>query len=146
MQEFLVEGTDGEAIDGSVKYTEPKMDEILVVDDDEAVCYGLTELLKDVGYRAAYVTNGFEAMDMVLKGRYKLVFMDIIMSGLNGVDTYRAIRSHVGSERPKCVIITGYFPEAQKVIKEGVCEGMVDEFIRKPFLARDILDVVKKYF
>ncbi len=116
---------------------------ILIVDDEESIGLGMSELLRDVGFNAQYVVNGKEALEAVEKQDFKLIFMDIIMPGMNGLETYREI----ARIRPNVTVIlfTGYFRDAEDVILRGVQEGMVDEFIRKPYFADEIIRSVQKY-
>jgi len=116
---------------------------ILIVDDEESVGLGMSEMLKDQGYEAEYVVNGEEALDAVKERDFSLIFMDIIMPGMNGLETFREINR----VRPGATVIlfTGYFRDAEDVILKGVEEGMVDEFIRKPYFADEIIRSVHKY-
>ncbi len=116
---------------------------ILIVDDEESVGLGMSEMLKDQGYEAEYVVNGEEALDAVKERDFSLIFMDIIMPGMNGLETFREINR----VRPGATVIlfTGYFRDAEDVILKGVEEGMVDEFIRKPYFADEIIRSVRKY-
>ena len=116
---------------------------ILVVDDEESVGIGISELLKDDGYEAAYVISGKDAVAAVRDKGYDLVFMDIIMPGMNGLETYREIRKHTSTA--KVIIFTGYFRDAEDVILQGINEGMIDEFIRKPYFADEILRTARKF-
>lgn len=116
---------------------------VLIVDDEEAICLGISEILKDEGFRAKYVTDGFAAIEEVLMHEYKLVFMDMIMPGMDGLETYRKI-SDICPDT-KVILFTGYFKEASHAIAAGVEEGMIDDFIRKPYFADELVRVAKKY-
>ncbi|MBI5491883.1 MAG: response regulator, partial [Deltaproteobacteria bacterium] len=106
---------------------------ILIVDDEETVGIGMSEMLKDAGYEAKYVTSGKEAVEEVKHFRYSLIFMDMVMSGMNGLETYRQIRKF--NQDARVVLFTGYFKDADRTIYDGVREGMIDLSIRKPFFA-----------
>lgn len=116
---------------------------ILVVDDEETVGIGMSEILKDEGFEAAYAVNGRDAVEAVKDKPYSLIFMDIIMPGMNGLEAYRAIRKI----RPtaKVILFTGYFRDAEEAILQGIKEGMIDEFIRKPYFAEEIIRYARKY-
>jgi len=116
---------------------------ILIVDDEESIGLGMSEMLKDVGFDATYVINGKEAVKAVENKAFRLIFMDIIMPGMDGLETYREIS--VISPETTVILFTGYFRDAENVILKGVKAGMVDEFIRKPYFADEIIRSVQKY-
>ena len=118
--------------------------DILIVDDEESIGVGMSETLKDAGYNVRYVTSGAEAIEAVRKKPYGLVFMDIVMPGVNGLDAFRKIKQFRGGDT-KVVLFTGFFRDAENIIFEGVKEGMIDEFLRKPFFAEEIINTARKY-
>ena len=77
--------------------------DILIVDDEESIGVGMTETLKDAGYNVRYVTSGAEAIEAVRKKPYGLVFMDIVMPGINGLDAFRRIKQFRGIRRWSCL-------------------------------------------
>jgi len=122
---------------------EKRRGRVLVVDDEETVGVGMSEILKDEGFEAAYVISGREAVAAIRDNSFNLVFMDMIMPEMNGLDTFREIKKI----RPdtKVVLFTGYFRDAEDVILQGIREGMIDEFIRKPYFADEIVRSARKY-
>jgi len=122
---------------------EKRRGRVLVVDDEETVGVGMSEILKDEGFEAAYVISGREAVAAIRDNSFNLVFMDMIMPEMNGLDTFREIKKM----RPdtKVVLFTGYFRDAEDVILQGIREGMIDEFIRKPYFADEIVRSARKY-
>ncbi len=116
---------------------------ILVVDDEETIGLGISEILKDEGFEAAYVINGPQAIEEIKKKNYNIVFMDIVMPGMNGLETYREIKKIRPSA--KVILFTGYFKDAEAVINQGIKEGMIEEFIRKPYFADEIVRTARKY-
>jgi len=120
-----------------------RLGSILVVDDEETIGIGISEILRDEGFEVAYVISGLDAIEAVRERSYNLVFMDIVMPGMNGLEAFREIKK----ERPatRVVLFTGYFRDAEDVILQGIKEGMIDEFIRKPYFADDIIKSARKY-
>ena len=116
---------------------------ILVVDDEETIGIGMSEILKDEGFEAAYAVNGRDAVQAIREVPFNLVFMDIVMPGMNGLETFREIKKN----RPDTAVVlfTGYFRDAEDVILQGIKEGMIDDFIRKPYFADEIIRSAKKY-
>src|SRR5512145_2926374 len=66
--------------------------EILIVDDEELICFVLTHLLKVHGFEARAATRGDDALRMIIERRPTLVIMDIRMPGLSGFDVLARIR------------------------------------------------------
>ncbi|MBI5598178.1 MAG: response regulator [Deltaproteobacteria bacterium] len=122
---------------------EPKTRRILVVDDEESVGVGMSGILKDAGFEAHYATGGTDALKEVEKRPYSLIFMDMIMPGMNGLDTFRKIKG--ARKGINVVLFTGFFKDADRMIYDGIREGMIDEFIRKPFFTAEIIKIAKKY-
>lgn len=132
----------GIASEGRLK-TQRTKPSILIVDDEEAVGLGMSEILKDEGFEAAYALNGTDAVEAMRTKPYSLIFMDMIMPGMNGLEAYREIKK----VRPqtRVILFTGFFRDAEEVIMQGIKEGMIDEFIRKPYFADEIIRSAKKY-
>lgn len=116
---------------------------VLVVDDEETVGIGMSEMLKDAGFDARYVTSAPQALDELKNVEYSLVFLDMVMPGMNGLDAFREIKKLRPGTR--VVLFTGYFKDADKAIFEGVKEGMIDVYIRKPFFSDEIVSTAMKY-
>jgi len=115
---------------------------ILVVDDEETVGIGMSEMLRDAGFNATYVTDGEEAVKRVSENPVSLVFMDMMMPRMSGLETFRKLKRI----RPdvKVVLFTGYYRDVDRAIHEGVKEGMIDVYIRKPFFAEEIVETAKR--
>ena len=116
---------------------------VLIVDDEETIGLGISEILKDEGFDAAYAIDGKTAVEEARKKDYEVVFMDMVMPGMNGLDTFREIKKIRPGAR--VILFTGYFRDAESYIAQGVKEGMIDEFIRKPYFADEVIRSAKKY-
>src|SRR3990170_7667107 len=91
-QADLYAGGVAQNIPGGCAVAEKMRGRVLVVDDEETVGVGMSEILKDEGFEAAYVVSGRDAVQAVKETHFNLVFMDIVMPGMNGLDTFREIR------------------------------------------------------
>ena len=100
---------------------------ILVVDDEPGMRITLEGIIEDEGYDVAGVENGYEALAEVQKKSYDLIFMDIKMPGMNGVETYREIKK--ASPRSVVVMMTGF--SVEELVKEALQEG-ADGVLYKP--------------
>lgn len=100
---------------------------VLVVDDDAVVGRSFDRVLTDKGYDVNTALDGEEALNKCDKESYDVVFTDIRMPGMNGLEVARRIKE-------KCpwtpvVVITGYGTEENEA--EARVLG-VNGFVRKP--------------
>jgi CheY-like chemotaxis protein len=100
---------------------------ILVVDDDAVVGKSFDRVLSGKGYAVITAHDGTEALDKLGKGNYDLVFTDIKMPGMSGLEMAERIKA----SRPwlPVVIITGYGTEANE---ERAKAAGVRGFLHKP--------------
>ena len=113
---------------------------ILVVDDDAAVRALFKETLEDAGHLVSMASSGAEALELIKKKDFDLVFLDLKMPGMDGADTYRQIRAH--KPRLPVVIITGY-PDSD-VMAKALAQGPFG-VMNKPFGESDILSATRNF-
>jgi two-component system, cell cycle response regulator len=65
---------------------------VLVVDDSEIVRKALVRKINEYGQRVDTASNGTEALEMMMQTRYQLVFLDIMMPGLDGFEVCKRIK------------------------------------------------------
>jgi PAS domain S-box-containing protein len=100
---------------------------ILVVEDNEDVGKFSTELLQDLGYVTRRADNAKQALALIAadESAFDLVFSDVIMPGMNGVELAKAIRSQY--PHLPVVLTSGY----SSVLAENIHHGF--ELIQKPY-------------
>ncbi len=108
---------------------------ILVVDDEPYILRSSQRLLKAMGHQVITAKGGREAIDIFKQrqSQISLVILDMIMPGLNGRDTFEALRE-IGPA-VKVLLCSGYSAEgeASEIMRRG-CNG----FIQKPFDSDDL--------
>ncbi|HZR45057.1 MAG TPA: sigma-54 dependent transcriptional regulator [Candidatus Manganitrophaceae bacterium] len=110
---------------------------ILVVDDDPDIRRVLQDRMETLGFQVVTAENGQEALEKVGREEPDLVFLDLQMPLMNGIQVLRRLKEH-----PELtVIIITAFGTVEKAV-EAMKEGAFD-FITKPF-SPDHLDVVLK--
>ncbi len=111
---------------------------VLVVEDNEEVGRFSTELLKDLGYEIDWVGNADAALKALADNElaYDLVFSDVIMPGMNGVDLAVAIRERYPGL--PVVLTSGY----SNVLAQNVDRGF--ELIQKPYSVEALSRVLRK--
>jgi len=111
--------------------------QVLVIDDDEAIRKSFILALEDTGYSIDTTESGGKGIKLFERNKYNLIFLDLKMPGLNGVETLRELRKL--DDNVLIYIITAfygdYFPELQKAI-----EDKIDfEVLRKPLNNEQII-------
>ena len=102
---------------------------ILIIDDDNEIRYSLTRVFSSRGYQVAEAASGEQGLAAVKKGPPPdLVFLDVSMGGMGGIEALRLIRS--ANPRQLVVLMTA-FGTAQTAI-EAMKYGAFD-YVMKPF-------------
>ena len=112
---------------------------ILVVDDEMIVREALSNYLREDGYEAVAVETGEEALKMVEGERWNVLFVDLKMPGMDGLEVLREVKK-ITSDLP-VIIITAYatIDSAVQAMKDGAYD-----YIVKPFDPEAIALVVEK--
>ena len=116
---------------------------ILVVDDEQLIGIALTQELGEEGYQVEYVLSGEDAIEKVKIQFYDLIFVDLVMPGINGVATCQRIKSL--SPQTEIVCFTGTY-DKQLIARqmEFIAAGGRLYFLYKPFKEGYILKAVQK--
>ncbi len=112
---------------------------VLVVDDDPVVGKSFDRVLSGKGYAVITASNGEEALNKLRSENYDLVFTDIKMPGMNGLE----VAEKVKASQPwlPVVIITGYGTDANEV--QAKAAG-VSAFLHKPLSPEMIEDSARE--
>ena len=111
---------------------------ILIIDDERSIRNSLKEILDDEGYDVDVAENGQQGVEMVEKEKYDVIFCDIKMPVMDGVETLAKLTS-MGIDSA-VVMISGHADVATAVdcIKKGAFD-----FIEKPLDLNRILITIK---
>lgn len=107
---------------------------VLVVDDDPVVGKSIDRILSSRGYAVIAAAGGEEAMERLASEDYDVVYTDIKMPGMSGLEVAR----HIKESRPwlPVVIVTGYGNDANEAEAREIG---VSGFLRKP-LSPDMVE------
>ena len=104
--------------------------QVLVVDDDPSVRLIMSRQLEHFGIKVDCAANGFEAVRQVENSQYVLIFMDIQMPHMNGLQAAEAIRIHEKNNgQPSVPIIA---TTAGGATMEQCLEVGMTGFVKKP--------------
>ena len=113
------------------------MIKLLTVDDELDVCDFIKDFFTQRGYTVLVALNGKDALSIVKKEKPRIVFLDIIMPDINGLEVLRQIKEI--DPAAKVIMVT---VADDKETKDRAKALGADEFIRKPFSKRYLEEVV----
>ncbi|SEF64354.1 PAS domain S-box protein [Paenibacillus sp. UNC499MF] len=117
---------------------------ILVAEDNRINQLVLVKMLSNQGHTVRVVDNGSEVVEAALTERYDLVFMDVHMPEINGLDAARMIKEALKPEEyPIIVAVTA---NALKGDREKCLAAGMDDYISKPIFSRTVNETIRKFF
>ncbi len=146
--DFTNSRADGPIVGGLTKPSaleeDANVDHILVVDDSDIALKFMRNRLTRFGFRTDLVNSGEEALGRLSARPYKFVFLDVMMEGLDGYQTCRAIkqRKYTEGKPPVVVMLTSRGGTIDKI--RGTLAGC-DAYLTKPLNERDLIAVLAKH-
>lgn len=115
---------------------------ILLVEDNKINQKVALNMLKRLGYQATVAENGRLALNALEQEDFDLIFMDIQMPEMDGLEaTKHIIERYPASERPYIAALTA---NAMKGDRETYIAHGMDDFISKPVNVKDLVVVLKR--
>jgi two-component system chemotaxis response regulator CheY len=113
---------------------------ILIVDDDPMIRKLIATTLEDVsGYRLQEAGDGLEAVQRAVDARPEIIFLDIDMPRLDGIEACRRLRSDPVTAQATIVMLTA---DAGEVAERSAQAAGADLFLTKPFSPLHLLRLV----
>jgi two-component system response regulator RegX3 len=101
---------------------------ILIVEDEEAIRTGLSDVLVFHGYEVDCAAEGNEGLDKALSGGFDLILLDIMLPGMDGFEICNRVRSQ---DRDQPIIMLTARSSDEDII-QGLSLG-ADDYVAKPF-------------
>jgi DNA-binding response OmpR family regulator len=114
---------------------------ILVIDDEEAVRMSFTLALEGLGFEVDTAESGEKGLQMKKDAEYDLIFLDLKMPGMNGIQTLRQLRE--ADKDVPIYIVTAFHKEFFDELKIARKEGLGFEVIKKPVSNEEIVLLTK---
>jgi len=111
---------------------------ILVVDDLKSSRLTLGGILEDEGHNVVLAENGYQAIEAAKQIPFDLIFMDIKMPGINGVQTFREVKKI--NPQTAVIMMTAY--SVEDLIREALEEGAY-AVVYKPFDMEHIVSIIE---
>jgi len=121
------------------------MDQKLLIVDDEAHIRMLIEQtleeLEDEGVEFLTAENGEIALEIIQKENPQLVFLDVMMPRMNGMEVCRRVKKELGMDKVFIVLLTA---KGQELDRQKGQEVGADVYMTKPFDPEAILNKAKE--
>ena len=121
--------------------TDKRLFTALVVDDSQPVRKQLEIELKMLGAKVQLSESGEQAIELCRENRYDIIFLDVMMPGIDGPSTLKKIRKNPEFEHTPAIFMTAKVqPEEVSELREN---GAID-VIAKPFDPMELANTIKK--
>ncbi|MBF0602325.1 MAG: sigma-54-dependent Fis family transcriptional regulator [Nitrospirae bacterium] len=112
---------------------------ILIVDDEAELRDNLATLLGHEGFVVGTAESGMAALEILARNPYDVVLLDLIMPGLDGIETLQEMRKMRSGT--KCVVMTAFATvnTAVQAIRKGA-----SDYLSKPFRLEELVAVVRR--
>ncbi len=114
---------------------------ILVVEDDVSVSQPLVEKLKAEGYKVTSTRSPHDALELVEQIKFDLIFVDVNLPSMNGLELYLAIKKITPSS--VAIMMTGLEDEFISIAKQAVSKNAYT-FLRKPLDIDHTLSLIER--
>lgn len=111
---------------------------LLVVDDEKAMANAICDNLEFEGYQVDCAYGGQQAVDCLLRGKYSLVVLDVMMPDMDGFEVLSKLRKN--NDNTPVIFLTARSAEADKL--QGLGLG-ADDYVVKPFSILELVARVK---
>jgi len=123
---------------------------ILLCDDNAINQKVASRILQSIGYQSDIAGNGREALDALDKKPYDLVFMDVMMPEMDGLEATRAIRERqkdraVHPNYPSRIVIVAMTAQAMQGDREKCLAAGMDDYLAKPILPKDVRATIERW-
>ncbi|MFC2019753.1 response regulator [Chloroflexota bacterium] len=112
---------------------------ILVVDDLRSIRLTLGGILEDKGYNVVTAEDGYQAIEAAGKTHFDVIFMDIKMPGINGVQAFREIKKV--DTKTAVIMMTAY--SVEDLVRQALEEGAY-AIVYKPFDIEKLIAIIEE--
>ncbi len=114
---------------------------ILIAEDNLVNRQLISHVLGKLGYTPEIVENGQEALDKLTGGEFDIIFMDVQMPVMDGLEATRLIRMR-GGDQPVIIALTA---DAQEEDRQECLAAGMDDYISKPLQLERLINMLKKW-
>ncbi|HAG69295.1 MAG TPA: hypothetical protein DCL38_04905 [Lachnospiraceae bacterium] len=127
---------------GACRFTDTS---VLVVDDTPMNIDVIRVFLRNTGINVDSAPDGMTAIGMLREKKYDIILLDHRMPGMDGIETFKRIRSDSESRNRDSVFIMLTANEAEGARERFVKEEGFDDFIAKPVKMKELEEIIKRH-
>ncbi len=116
---------------------------LLIVDDEAHIRMLIEQTLEDLedeGVELLFAENGEEALDLIQAEKPNLVFLDVMMPKMNGMEVCRRVKKELAIEDVYIILLTA---KGQEVDRQKGLEMGEDRYMTKPFDPEEMLSIAE---
>ncbi|CAN0603796.1 response regulator transcription factor [Flagellimonas eckloniae] len=117
---------------------------ILIVDDESHIRMLIEQTLEDLedeGVELLFAENGEEALNVINESRPNLVFLDVMMPKMNGMEVCQKVKKEPNSSDIYIILLTA---KGQEIDRQKGLEMGADKYMTKPFDPDEMLAVAEE--
>ena len=121
---------------------------VLLVDDNSINQKVAARLVQQLGYKPDLAGNGREALEAMDRRPYDLVFMDVMMPEIDGLEATRIIRERQKQDLPNYrsrILIIAMTAQAMQTDREKCIASGMDDYLAKPIRPKDVREVIERW-
>ncbi len=123
--------------------------QILLCDDNPINQKVAVRILQQLGYKPDVTANGREALEALDKKKYDVIFMDVMMPEMDGLEATRVIRDRqkagVSEFYKSQIVIIAMTAQAMQGDREKCMAAGMDDYLAKPIRPADVSNVLAKW-
>jgi len=117
------------------------MNKLLVIDDDSAIRKSFMLTFENSGFKIETASSGMEGIEMAKASGYNIIFIDLKMPGMNGIETLDSIRRF--NKDVIIYIFTAFHKEFLLELQEAAARELKFEIVHKPLYSEQLLELVQ---
>ncbi len=130
---------------GAQEVLERRNLQILLAEDNQVNQMVALSILKKIGYKADVADNGLEVLEALDKKNYDLIFMDMMMPEMDGLEATKEVCKRFkkpradGVKRPRIIAMTA---NAMAEDRDRCLKAGMDDFMSKPIILNELKDMI----